>query len=244
MTATFHLEALGTRYHVFVDPPASTTRGDAGPWPVLLCLDGDNFFDPLRAARDAVVDLPPLLLVGLGYGVGIGRKGNRRSRDYSPSALAEEPDSGGGDAFLGMIAEQLWPELGRRYPLHPTSRGIVGHSLSALIGLHAVFQPRPFFSHVLASAPSVWWDDRAVLRRLAAVQATGESVPARVFLGVGLADSHSMIGDLDLLERQLDARPVPHLETVCARFPDRNHFDVLPEAFRAGLAALYGTSAR
>ena len=64
-------------------------------------------------------------------------------------------------------------------------------------------------------------------------------MPAKLFLSVGEDDSESMTGDLALLERQLADRPFAGLEVISRRFPQRNHFDVLPDAFRAGLTALF-----
>ena len=49
-----------------------------------------------------------------------------------------------------------------------------------------------------------------------------------------------MTGDLALFEDQLAALPFPELEVVSRRFANRDHYDVLPEAFGAGLAALFG----
>ena len=56
---------------------------------------------------------------------------------------------------------------------------------------------------------------------------------------VGADDTPSMTGDLDLLEQQLAALPFPQLEIISQRFPQRDHYNVLPEAFRAGLEALF-----
>jgi hypothetical protein len=48
-----------------------------------------------------------------------------------------------------------------------------------------------------------------------------------------------MTGDLEMLERQLAARPFPQLEVISRRFLRRDHYTVLPEAFSEGLQALY-----
>jgi len=48
-----------------------------------------------------------------------------------------------------------------------------------------------------------------------------------------------MTGDLALLEAQLAERPFAALEIVSRRFAARDHYNVLPESFRAGLHALF-----
>lgn len=235
----------GTSYSIYIEPPHDTTA--AGPaaadrWPAVLFMDGDDQFKFARAAYRTLRSarqIPPLLLVGVGYGASYSKPANRRGRDYTPVAHSDEPTSGGADAFLSFLVSTLWPELCRRHPIDPAQRGIAGHSLGSLLVLHALFQTQPFFTHHLASAPSLWWADRAILRQAENLRTQQSTLAARLFLGVGESDSTSMTGDLTLLEQQLAAQPFEQLAIVSRRFPHRDHFDVLPDAFRTGLAALF-----
>jgi predicted alpha/beta superfamily hydrolase len=104
--------------------------------------------------------------------------------------------------------------------------------------LHALFQPRPFFTHFLASAPSIWWADRAILRHAAELRARQSHLPAKLFLSVGEMDSDSMTGDLRLLEAQLAENPFDEHEITSRVFAGFDHYNVVPVAFAAGLAAL------
>ncbi len=238
--SAFHLTGLGTRYTLYVEPPAP--ENSAEPWPVVLCLDGDDQFSILCEARKKLAakhPLPPLLLVGIGYGASYQQSGNQRARDYTSVAIEGAPDGGGADAFLDFLTTQLWPELARRYPIHPEIRGIAGHSLGALFALHALFKPAPFFNRILASAPSLWWDDRIILQQASELRATQAVLPARVFLSVGLKDSPSMVTDLDLLETQLSEKPFAQLTIHRERLPDHNHFNSIAPGFRSGLTSLY-----
>jgi hypothetical protein len=56
---------------------------------------------------------------------------------------------------------------------------------------------------------------------------------------VGENDTPSMTGDLAMLEAQLTAQPFPQLEVISRRFPGRDHYNVLPDAFREGLRQLF-----
>ncbi len=227
----------GTEYWIFAEAPAAP-----GPWPAVAFMDGDDLFAPAVAAYHSLPagKIPPLLLVGVGYGGSFGRPVNRRGRDYTPARHADEPASGGADDFLRFLTATLWPGLARRYPVDPTRRGIAGHSLGSLLVLHALFQPQPFFTHFLASAPSIWWAERALLQQAAALRTAQAALPGKLFLGVGEDDSDSMTGDLAQLERQLAARPFARLEIISRRFPRKNHFNVLPMAFVTGLGVLFG----
>ena len=229
----------GTDYPIYVDAPADRP----GPWPAMLFLDGDDQFrfaaEAAHQAR-AAGDLPPVLLLGVGYGAGYTKPGNRRLRDYTPTAVATEAGSGGAEPFLRFLIDTLWPELARRFPVREDVRGLAGHSLGALLVLHALFRRDPFFNRGLASAPSLWWDNRALMCDAQNLQATGTALPARLFLGVGEKDSASTLADLEQFEAQLTARPFPGLDVTSRSFPERNHYNVLPDSFGAGLRTLWG----
>jgi len=227
----------GTRYPIYIDAPARAP----GPLTAVLLMDGDFFFDPAVAAARALRKegrIPPTAIIGVGYGVGFGKPGNFRGRDYTPTASTDEPSSGGADPFLHFLSGTLWPELSRRLPLTEAARAIAGHSLGSLLVLHALFQPRPFFNLALASAPSIWWDNRSLLGLVSALRDRQAELPGRLYLGVGAEDSPSMSADMALLENQLRERPFKGLRVDSERFPGRDHYDVLPDTLRAGLACL------
>lgn len=237
---SFRLSALNAEYWIYEVIPDG--RAEPGPWPAVLFMDGDDqfrFATSAYAALRAEARVPPLLLVGVGYGASYTKPGNRRLRDYTPTRMATEPGSGEADAFLAFLADTLWPELVRRHPLRDEVRGLAGHSLGSLLALHALFQRRPFFNRILASAPSLFWDDRALLCQADRLQRAGAALPARLFLAVGEDDSPSMISDLDLLEAQLAARPFARLEVVSRRFAGHDHYDVLPLTFAQGLQTFF-----
>lgn len=238
---TIHSPENGTDYVIYVSAPDQ--KADPGPWPSIVFTDGDDQFPSAVEAYQkerASRHVPPLLLIGVGYGATYSKPENRRGRDYTPTPHSDEPTSGGADAFVQFLCFTLWPELARRHPLRDDVRGIGGHSLGSLLALHALWQEPRFFTHYLASAPSIWWDDRSILRLAAARHARNPVLPAHLFLSVGESDTHSMTHDLTLLERQLAEHPFTDLCVTSRRFLRRNHFNVLPDAFRAGLVALFG----
>jgi hypothetical protein len=233
-------DELDTDYAVYVRAPEASAG--PGPWPALIFLDGDYSFDiaadVYRTLRKSG-DIPPAVVVAVGYAKPFNDPGNRRGRDYTPTAAPEEPTSGGADRFLAHLIGPLWTELARRYPLHQESSVLAGHSLSSLLALHALFQPRPFFRRVLAGAPSIWWDNRSflgIMKRFRDQQAT---LPAHLFLGVGTDETVSMLGDLLLMEKQLAERPFAGLQITSVKFPGRDHYNVMPDLFSAGLRTFF-----
>jgi uncharacterized protein len=240
-----HSAVLSTNYVVYVAEPDGARV--SGQWPALLVLDGDYFFDAAVAASrelQAAGAIPPVLVVGLGYGKPFGHPDNRRGRDYTQSASAEEPGSGGAAAFLAHLTTSLWPALVGRFPIDRDGSVLSGHSLSALFVLYAAFQPRPFFRRAIVGAPSIWWDNRSLLAHIAQLRDTQSSLPAEVYVGVGADETPSMLGDLALFDEQLAARPFADLRITTRRFPHRNHYNLLPDLFRGGLRAMFDRQSR
>ena len=242
MKPAFTLRApqTGTDYWIYLETPSAA---EPGPHAAVLFMDGDDQFSFACGAYHtlrAEGAVPPLVRVGVGYGASYMKRENKRLCDYTPTAVPTEAGSGGADAFLKFLTSVLWPELARRVPLREDVRGLAGHSLGALAVLHALFQRRLFFNRLLASAPSLWWDNRAALCHAQQLQRTGVALPAKLFLCVGEQDTPSTTGDFELLEDQLAALPFPGLEVISRRFPRRDHYNVLPDAFRSGLTALFG----
>ena len=240
MKPTFKLTSpeTSTEYSLYIEEP----KDSPGPWPVVLFMDGDDQFSAGVAAYKEAHGLgmvAPLLLVGVGYGASYSKPANKRGRDYTPSAHSDEPTSGGAAAFYQFVTGTLWNDLSTRYPVDATQRGIAGHSLGSLFVLYALLQEPLFFTHYLASAPSIWWDNRNLLKIAAHRYATQSALPAKLFLSIGEKDSESMTGDFSLLEQQLTGNPFKGLDIATRLFARRTHFNVLPQAFEAGLSFLF-----
>lgn len=109
----------------------------------------------------------------------------RRHLDYTPGPPAEEPPgkvaTGGVDAFLSFLHDELAPAIERDHPADPARRVLFGHSLAGYCVLQALTSGRGGFETYIAVSPSIWWNEaalRAGFERAAAV-------PFRAFIAVG-----------------------------------------------------------
>jgi predicted alpha/beta superfamily hydrolase len=240
-SAFFFRGPAGTKYSIYVEEPKRLKPGATAP--AILWMDGDVLVEPTVSTyrkMEAAGEISPVWMVGVGYGAKFGKPGNERLRDYTPTHLSTEEKSGQADAFHTFLASSLWPELARRHAIDPHVRGLAVHSLGSLLVLFGLFQTKPFFNRFLVSAPSIWWDDRAILQRAVKLQGEGVALPARVHLSCGAEDTESMTGDLVLMERQLAGRPFPGLNVASTRFIGRDHYNVIPDATAAGMKFLFG----
>lgn len=233
-----HAASAATDYVVYVDAPP-VEAGDQR-LPAVVVLDGDHFFEEAVRELQRAGEIPPLLVAGIGYGRRFGDPGNRRGRDFTPTASHEEPESGGAAAFLQHLATHLWPELERRYALDRRNSVLAGHSLSALFVLYALFQDEPLLRRAIAGAPSIWWDNRSVLAHVRRAHARRDALDAELYVGVGDEETPSMLGDLALFQEQLRTQPFRGLAWDVHGFPERDHYTLLPDLFRGGLRALFG----
>jgi uncharacterized protein len=96
----------------------------------------------------------------------------------------------------------------------------------------------------LVGAPSIWWDNRSLLTHIARLREKQSRLNAELFIGVGEDETPSMLGDLELFDRQLATRPFAGLSVTTQRFAGRDHYNLLPDLFRDGFHFLFGERGR
>lgn len=201
-SAVFDIEATpGQPYRVMVWTPKA--EPPPGGFKAYYVLDGNQSFPlitALLAARSfnpAITGVEPAVVVGIGYPIDGPYDPVRRTLDLTPPAadvrLPPRPDgkpwpaTGGADAFLTFIREQVQPWVRARYPIDPTREVLVGHSFGGLFTLYALFTQPDAFDGYVAGSPSLWFNDHQgfeMARRYAAHRpAPGTSRP--VYISVG-----------------------------------------------------------
>ena len=169
---TLDSAVLGERRDIAVSLPASYAQHTAQRYPVLLLLDGPQQLAHTQAVVRFLArgqKLPEMLIVAVAN--------TARSRDLTPASnapavaargpLPPGTETGGADAFLRFLAQELLPQVDQRYRT-ARWRTLVGHSFGGLFGLHVLLhQPQLFDAYVLAS-PSLWWGQGQTLGALRA----------------------------------------------------------------------------
>jgi predicted alpha/beta superfamily hydrolase len=93
---------------------------------------------------------------------------------------------GGADRFIEVIQREIKPRVASLAHLNATKSTLVGHSLGGLFVLRTLFRHPEYFASYVALSPSIWWEDRVVLRDEAAFEARVRSGAVRpvIFLSV------------------------------------------------------------
>ena len=172
-------------------------------FPVLYLHDGQNLFDGATSfipgedwhvgqTADACIGagrVEPLIIVG------VYNTGKQRLAEYTPTRA---PRLGGGRAnrYAKFLLEEVRPFLERNYRVLQgvENTGIGGSSLGGLVSLYLGLRQPNIFGKIAALSPSVWWNQRVILRLAAA--ASVRPLP-RVWLDIGTREGPRIVDDVE-----------------------------------------------
>ncbi len=202
-----HYAGINSRYleqphDVVVCTPPGYDRDTSAHYPVVYLHDGQNVFDEYPMAPFGVqwgIDttaralmhagtIQPLILVA------IGNAGRERIDEYTPTRDAGHDAGGLADRYGQMVAYELKPFIDRNFR---TKRGasdtaMIGSSLGGLLTLHLGLTHPAVFGKLALMSPSVWWDDRWIVRQL--VTAVGGRPDLTIWLDVGSLEKRMLRG--------------------------------------------------
>jgi len=169
----------------------------AAKYPAFYLQDGQNLFDPTTAFNgqewkaDIVADelivsgaIDPILMVGV-YNTGV-----RRVSEYTPTRDARMRKGGKGGRYAQMLARELKPFIEREYAAKRAAAdtAVGGSSLGALASLEAgLLYPR-VFGKLAVMSPSVWWDQRSIIKMVRAFKASARPY---IWLDTGTEEGES-----------------------------------------------------
>jgi predicted alpha/beta superfamily hydrolase len=179
---------------------------DAQPqrrFPVLYLHDGQNLFDGATSfipgmdwhvghTADQFIQeglVEPLIIVGI-YNVG-----KQRLAEYTPTRM---PRLGGGraDRYAKFLLNEVRPFVGSQYRVAEgaESTGIGGSSLGGLVSLYLGLRQPQIFGKIAALSPSVWWNERVILRF---VDAAPVHPMPRIWLDIGTREGPRIVDDVE-----------------------------------------------
>lgn len=188
-------------------PPGYHDETDAR-YPVLYMHDGQNVFDAATAflnhewgvdetaqALIAASAIEALIIVAI-YNAGLDR-----IEEYTPTRDTARRAGGHANEYGRMIVEELKPFIDRTYRtrVRAADTALAGSSLGGLVTLYLGLRYPATFSKLAVLSPSVWWDNRFIVRRINLLS----SRPAlRIWLSVGVEEGYGVI---DAARRVRDA---------------------------------------
>ena len=226
-TRVMHSLALGERRVFHVHLPRGYEQSTARH-PVLYVLDGDlnhGWIGETARYLRMSGDLPGLIVVGVAN--------VDRDRDFTPFAVDDVPVSGGADAFMRFLVEELLPFVDLEYRTEPY-RILYGHSLGGLFAVHALFARPDAFHAAIAPSPALYYDRGLTLRRIEET-ARGGIVMNR-FLYTGQAGELTYPEAMRFLRETLETHEPAGLRWRAVDLPELDHgsipLRILPDALR------------
>ncbi len=156
-----HSKIAAHDYDIYIHYPAGYDTAKK-KFPVLYVVDGDNDFSPsleYLGLMMAEYHIQEPILVAIGDGGLIGSPGNKRNRDFTPTATKNSPESGGAADFLGFIEKELMPMIDSKYKSDPANRTLYGYSMGGLFGSYVLFTKPALFKNILIGSPALGYDN-------------------------------------------------------------------------------------
>ncbi len=202
----FHSEVMSQERSMLVMLPPGYDESAEKRYPVLYMHDGqsvsvnwriDELAQPLFANRQ----IEPIIFVAIFN----GDTQEERFSDYTPTRDSRFAKSGNADGYGRMIIRELKPIVDAEYRTlaDQANTGIAGTSLGGLVSLYLALKYPATFGKVAVMSPSVWWDNRVIIRDVKSINSKPAS---RIWLDIGAQESSPSIADARLLRDALLAK--------------------------------------
>ena len=177
---------------LWIYTPASYADSTYAPqrYPVLYLLDGDAHFHSvtgllqiLGSGINGTFVVPEMIVVAI--------PNTDRSRDMTPTHVEKDLEgktqewlktSGGMASFFTFIKSELIPHIDSTYRTAPY-RVFVGHSLGGITAINALYTIPETFNAYVAIDPSLWWDDRLLLKKAKGYFSSAHLAGRSLFVG-------------------------------------------------------------
>ena len=188
----FHSRYLASDRDVMVYLPPGYDANKKRRYPVFYLHDGQNLFDGATSfikgsewqvdeTAQALIKkkaIKPIIIVG------IYNAGRERIDEYTPTRDTGHGMGGKADLYGRMMVEELKPFIDSEYRTltDADNTGVGGSSLGGLLSLYLALKYPQTFGRVAVVSPSVWWDNRMILRE---VQSLKKNTRLRIWLDIG-----------------------------------------------------------
>jgi predicted alpha/beta superfamily hydrolase len=155
---------------------------------------------------------------------------------------------GGAPKFLGVIVDELIPQLAKQFPIDTAQLGLFGVSAGGFFVSWAIFQDKSPFKSYLISSPAMAYGDGAIFREEARYAASHKDLHVSVFVATGSLEFDDPylegIGKIASGHAQfvaaLRGRKYPNLKLNNEIMNGMGHGDSAPAALVRGMRTLYG----
>jgi predicted alpha/beta superfamily hydrolase len=228
---------LNQERKLYIHVPKRDSSDLNKPLPVLYLLDGENHFHTLAAYIDYLSHwkvIPPMIVVGI---ISIDRR-----KDLTPTNSLINFDgnvdssyktSGGNEQFLQFIQKELMPYIDANYKASPF-KIFAGHSLGGLTTIDCMLTHPDMFDAYIAISPSLWWDNKCILRLTDKKLANLSIANKKIFYSDG-NEGGSFHSDLLKFDKLIEDGRLQGFEHKYTYYPNESHMTEPIPAYYDGL---------
>jgi predicted alpha/beta superfamily hydrolase len=205
----FRSDALDNHRDVLVWLPPDYEQDATRRFPVLYLHDGQNVFDTStsfagvewgvdetaeRLVRERRI-APPII-------VAVEHAGAQRADEFAPTRDVHRHAGGHANRYGRFLVDELKPYVDRTFRTRPGAAhtAVGGSSLGGLVTLYLGMEYAHVFGALAVLSPSLWWDRRALLARIGALD---RCLPWRIWLDVGTAEGRDTLRNARALKSLL-----------------------------------------
>lgn len=156
------------------------------------------------------------------------------------SLTITDKNSGNADIFLQLLERKIIPLINIEYPNLKDKRGILGHSLGGLFGIHALQKKPEIFSDYIIISPSVWWIKEELIKNKLFNKIENSDAFETVYLANGQLESKLILKSNIELNTILDGLKSNNFAYKFKSYEDQDHNSVLSRAIYDSIKFIYG----
>lgn len=172
---SIYSDVIDRHYDIYIRFPRNYQADSASKYPMVFLTDGRYAF-PLVSSIVQQLSGGRHIQEPIVVGISFSKEDTwqvSRTRDYTPThspaeknyhSLAARKASGGANQFIKFLQVELLPVLLEKYNIDKEKTLYAGHSFGGLLGTYIVKTQPDLFKYYLISDPSLWYDDRVVVK--------------------------------------------------------------------------------
>jgi predicted alpha/beta superfamily hydrolase len=226
---TIPSKVLNQERQLYIHVPKQDSANPNKTFPVLYLLDGENHFHIISAYIDYLSRyeiIPPIIVVGI-----ISKD---RRKDLTPTNSVIDYDgnvdsiyktSGGNEAFFQFLQFELVPYIEKKYKVDPY-RIFAGHSFGGITTINCMFTRPDMFNAYIAISPSLWWDNKFILKLVENKLSKSAELNKKFFYSVGnegINEPNSFHTDILNFDRLIGNKTPPGLFYKYKSYPEESH---------------------
>lgn len=255
---TLTAQAIDQVFRIDVALPSSYGQTDQN-YPVVYMMDSNLMFTGVMNGAWGLQfgqEVPEVIIIGIGYAVeNLLEVITLRNRDLLPTndpefeaqnGMPDDLSTGGAEAFLAFINEEVKPAMNARYRINTDSQSLVGYSFGGEFSLFTLFTHPDAFDNYVIGSPSIWWHDTVIFDYETRYADAHDDLPKNVYISSGAleeapdGDDFMMVSNARKMTELLQSRNYPNLKVSYKNFADDTHAtSYLPSAIQ-GLRFVLG----